>query len=202
MARMKQRAAAAVALASPPVAAAMVTIAGAETPAYDPAALTISRLAVPGMPHALLVQAAICVAAAGCLALALRVPQVRRFLVIAGAGLLVTALIRLDPASAPATAAHRIASAVAVAGLVAAPLLYGRISLVVAVAEVTVLIVGLGLLTTSFSEWGLWERCLLALPLAWMMLVAAGILGPKQRTNVSSADSPSPAAGSVSITGL
>ena len=42
----------AIAIASPPLAALIVLVAGAITPGYDPATITISRLAVPGMPAA------------------------------------------------------------------------------------------------------------------------------------------------------
>ena len=65
--------------------------------------------------------------------------------------------------------------------LTAAPLAlgrtYGRMSLILGTAELGVLGVGLVLLTTSFAAWGAWERCLLALALAFYALGAlSGIL--------------------------
>ena len=45
----------AIGVASPPIAVVLVAIAAWITPGYDPVARTVSRLAVPGMPAAAMV---------------------------------------------------------------------------------------------------------------------------------------------------
>src|SRR2546429_8432789 len=85
----------------------------------------------------------------------------------------------------------RFASAVAVIGLTVAPLAlaraYGPVSLAVGVAEVTMLVSGLVLLATSFDAWGAWERLLLAIPLAWMVLIAVTMDSMDETTSARSA---------------
>ena len=96
-------------------------------------------------------------------------------LAIAGAGLLVAAAIRLDPVSQSATTEHRVATTFAMLALAGAPFAfasYGRISVVVGIAEVAMLLVGLALMPTTFGAWGAWERCFLALPMAWIVWLA------------------------------
>ena len=86
---------------------------------------------------------------------------------------------------------HRLASALAVVGLTVAPLAlaraYGPVSFAVGVAELAMLVIGLGLLATSFDGWGAWERLLLAIPLAWMVLMAVTIDSTDETINAKSA---------------
>jgi uncharacterized protein DUF998 len=163
-------------VAAPPLAVAIVFVAGAMTPGYDPMSRTVSRLAVPGMPAALAVDLAIALIALTCFALAFGLAReatvARIALVVSGVALVAAAVVHLDPASGLATGAHRVASAVAVLGLTLAPLAYGRLSLAAGIAELGMLVAGLALLATSFDAWGAWERLLLAIPLAWMVLIA------------------------------
>jgi hypothetical protein len=108
---------------------------------------------------------------------------------VAGTGLLVAAAIRLDPASASATAEHRVATFVAMLALTGAPLAfafslrsrpewvgYARVSLAAGAAEIGMLLVGLALVPSTFAGWGAWERCFLALPMGWMVLLSARLL--------------------------
>ena len=171
----------AVGMTLPPGAALVVVVAGRLTPGYDPVSRTISRLAVPGMPADAMVDVAIILVAITCLVLAINLNvgsmAGRAGLVVAGMALAATALIHLDPSSETATALHRVASGLAVAGLTAAPFLlartYGRMSVGVGVAEIAMLGLAFVLLSTSFSAWGAWERITLAIPLGWMVLLSA-----------------------------
>jgi len=170
-------------IASPPLAVVIVFVAGALTPGYDPMSRTVSRLAVPGMAAAAAVDMSIALIALTCFGLALGLTRGAKLgriaLAASGGALFGAAIVHLDPSSAGATAVHRLASALAVVGLTVAPLalarVYGPVSFVVGVAEVVVLLIGLGLLATSFDAWGAWERLLLAIPLAWMVLMAVTI---------------------------
>jgi len=185
-------------------AALLVLAAGLVTPGYDSVSRTISRLAVPGMPAAAAVEVAIALVAATCLVLAINLKGAllvgRGALVLAAAAFAATVLIHLDPSSATATALHRVASGIAVAGLTAAPFLvtriYGRISVAVGVAEVAMLGLALVLMATSFSAWGAWERITLAIPLGWMVLLSARALMTDSSDAIAS-----PAAATVSSTG-
>lgn len=158
----------------------MVLLAGAASPDYDPLTRTISRLAVPGMPAAALVDVAITLVAVTCcvLAVTLKVASIagRGSLAVAGGAFAAAALIHLDPDSATSTALHRAASGIAVTALTAAPFLlarhYGRVSVAVGLAEVAMLGLALVLLPTSFNGWGAWERLTLAIPLGWMVLLS------------------------------
>jgi Protein of unknown function (DUF998) len=170
------RVAGALGVTAPPVAAALVLAGGWMTPGYDPLARTISRLAESGRPAALAVELAIVLVGVALLALSIELgPGLRLgrvLLAVAGAGLLVSAAIRLNPASASATAEHRVATTFAMLALAGAPFAfasYGRISVAFGVAEVGMLLVGLALLPTTFAAWGAWERCFLALPMGWMV---------------------------------
>jgi len=171
----------AIAIASPPIAALIVLVAGAITPGYDPATITISRLAVPGMPAAAAVDAAILLVALACFSLAaLLAPTARecRFaLAVAGLAFAVTALVHMDLASHGATAIHRVASGIGVVGLTAAPFLlagrYRRVSLAVGLAEVGMLLTAPALIAMSFDAWGAWQRGLFAIALSWIVLIAA-----------------------------
>lgn len=169
-----------VAIVSALIAAVIVLAAGATTPGYDPISKTVSRLAVPGMPAAAAVDSAILLVALTCFALyALISPgahKARAALLISGAALIVTALVHLDPVADAETTVHRVASGIAVVGLTAAPFLrpepYRRISVAIGLGEVGMLVAAPVLLAASFDAWGAWERCLLALALAWMVLMA------------------------------
>src|SRR5690348_11033708 len=103
-----KRIAGALGLVAPPAAALAVLVAGRLTPGYDPLARTISRLAEPGRPAAVLVEAAIAVVGIALIALAFGLGPGSRAgrasLAVAAAGLLIAAAIQLDPASASATA--------------------------------------------------------------------------------------------------
>jgi len=170
-------------IASPLAAVAAVIVAGALTPGYDAMSRTVSRLAVPGAWAAAVVDVSIALIALTCFALALTLgPNVlagRIALAVSGVALGGAAMVHLDPGSAGATALHRSFSAIAMLGLTAAPLtlarVYGSLSLVVGIAELGMLVIGLALLATPFDAWGAWERVLLAIPLAWMVLLSASL---------------------------
>jgi len=170
-------------IASPLAAVAAVIVAGALTPGYDAMSRTVSRLAVPGVWAAAVVDVSISLIALTCFALALTLsPNVlagRVALTVSGVALGGAAMVHLDPGSAGATALHRLFSAIAVLGLTAAPLtlarVYGSLSLVVGIGELGMLVIGLALLATPFDAWGAWERVLLAIPLAWMVLLSASL---------------------------
>jgi hypothetical protein len=174
---------------APPLAALMVLVAGWVTPGYDPIARTVSRLAVPGAPAALATDLAIALAGLACVAVAVQVRAARAALVAAGAGFLVAAAIHLDPASAPATWSHRAASGIAVLGLTAAPLAlwrrYGRVLLVLGLAEVAMLALALALLATPFNAWGALERVLLFLSLMALVIIARRIPSAEEAASAS-----------------
>jgi hypothetical protein len=179
-------------VAAPLVSVPVVLIGGLMTPGYDPAQLTVSRLAEPGLPAALPIGLAIFAVGLALIGLAgafgPRAVAGRTLLAIAGASLVVAALLPINSASEQASTAHRFATTVAMLALVAAPLAfapslrrrhgwhgYGRLSFGVGVADVGVLLLGFALLPTTFAV-GAWERCLLAMPLAWTVLISARLL--------------------------
>src|SRR6202165_6313061 len=87
--RLTTRISALFGVVSPPLAMALVLVAGATTPGYAPVTRTVSRLAVPGMPKAWMVEVAIGLIAVSCFALAFglhRSAIVRSALVVAGGG--------------------------------------------------------------------------------------------------------------------
>ena len=182
-------------MAAPPTAAATVIIVGALTPGYDFATRTVSRLAVPGMPGAAAVDAAMVLVAVACAALALGFPKApslgRVALAVAAIAFIGTALVHLDPASAGATAVHRILSGVAVSALTIAPFAfartYGVTSFATGIAELVMLAIGLALLGSPVVVWGAWERLLLAIPLAWIVLVAATRASTEATTKTNTA---------------
>jgi len=198
-------------VAAPPVAATLVLAGGWMTPGYDPFTRTISRLAEPGVPGAVSVELAIVLVGAALLGLAVALGPGSRvgraLLAVAGAGLLVAAAIRLDPASASATAGHRLATTVAMVALAGAPFAftsYGRISFAFGAAEMGMLLVGLALVPTTFAGWGAWERCFLALPMAWVLVLSTRLLradGSSLTSNVSAEDTMKAAAASLSSSG-
>jgi MFS family permease len=169
-----------------------VLLGGLVTPGYDPAQKTISRLAEPGMPAAALVGISIFTIGLALLGLALamgpRAVVGRLLLGIACAALLIAAAIPLDPTSAQGTTVHRIATTIAMFALVAALLIfapplrrregwrgYGLLSFALGASAIGVLLIGLAMLPTTFAV-GAWERCFLALPVTWMVLVSARLL--------------------------
>jgi hypothetical protein len=167
------------------LAVVLVVVSGWLTPGYDPLARTISRLAEPGRPGALAAELAISLVGVALVAVAIAMGRGSRMgralLALAGAGLLVAAAIRLDPASASATTEHRLATTVAMVALAGAPFAfrYDWISFWFGAAEVGMLLLGLALLPTTFSAWGAWERCFLALPMVWIVLVSARLFRTK-----------------------
>ena len=181
----------------PLLATVTVVVSGLLTPGYNPMTRTISRLTEPGLPAAFAVELAIAVVGVSLIALAMALgpgsSSGRALLAVAGAGLLVAAAIRLDPTSASATAEHRLATSVAMLGLAGAPLAfasslsrragwvaYAPVSFAFGAVELGVLLVGLALLPTTFAEWGAWERCFLALPMAWTVLLSARLLSARK----------------------
>ena len=187
-----RRVIAALGVVAPVLSVPIVLIGGLVTPGYDPAQKTISRLAEPGLPAAFGVGFSILIVGLASIGLAAvwgqRAFSGRALLAIAGVSLVLAALVPLNPASEEASTVHRFATATAMLALVAAPLAlapslrrregwrgYGRLSFGVGAAAVGMLLVGLALLPTTFAV-GAWERCLLALPLAWMVLIAARLL--------------------------
>jgi hypothetical membrane protein len=182
-------------IGAPLLATLVVMIGGLVTPGYDPVRRTISRLAEPGLPAAVAVECAIFVVGLAMLGLAFalgpRAVAGRVLLGIAGASLLVAAAVPLDPASDQPSTIHRVATSIAVLALVStllvlAPALrrregwrgYGPLSFGVGVTMGGLLLVGLALLPAEFAV-GAWERCFLALPMAWMVLVSARLLRTK-----------------------
>lgn len=176
-----------VAVLAPPSAAAIVLVAGASTPGYSALTFTISRQAAAGMPFAFPIELGILITAFGCFALSAIEPRSRWMLTVAGGALVLAAIFRYDPTSERLTLVHRLFTAIAVVGLVVAPLGYGRISFIVGTAELALLVSGLALLATPFDAWGLWERSLLAFPLAWMTAVAARRLSRAEITRTAAA---------------
>jgi hypothetical membrane protein len=179
-------------ITAPIVATVAVVWGGLVTPGYDPTQKTISRLAEPGLPAAPAVGLAIFMVGVALLGLALTMgPKAtagRMLLGIAGVALLIAAAIPLDPASALGTTIHRSATTIAMFAIVAALLSfapslrtrdgwrgYGLISFALGASSIGMLLIGLAMLATTFAV-GAWERCFLALPMAWMVLVSARLL--------------------------
>ena len=168
------------------IAVAIVVIASTTTPGYDAATRTVSRLPGPGVDVAIGVMAVAAFALAAATGRSVA-------LVVAAIGFALAALIHLDPASPAATAGHRFAAGVAVLGLTAAPFAksYGRVSVALGVAEVAMLAAAAVLLLTPFNAWGAWERVLLALAVAWMVVVALKIVLREDTARATSAASSS-----------
>jgi hypothetical membrane protein len=179
-------------LSTPVVATVVVILAGLVTPGYDATEKTVSRLAEPGLPAAAAVGVAIFMVGLALLGLAIAMgPKAmagRLMLGIAGTALLIAAAIPLDPASTRGTTIHRGATTIAMIALVAALLAiapslrerpgwrgYGRVSFALGASAIGTLLIGLAMLPATFAV-GAWERCFLALPMAWMVLVSARLL--------------------------
>ena len=173
------------------LAAVVVLVAGWMTPGYDPIVRTVSRLAVPGMPAAAAVDVAIALAGLSCFLLAGARRRGRLLLMLAGSGFLGAALVHLDPTSDMSTMGHRVASGVAVVGLVGAGLRvgldYGRLSFALCMGEVVTLMAAPALLATSFAAWGAWERVLFLFALAWIFVVALNIVSVDETASATSA---------------
>ena len=192
---MTRRVSRLVGIAAPPTAAVLVLIAGAITPGYDPVARSVSWLAVPHKPGAAMVEVAIALMVFASLALAFSIAGSRAgrvALVIAACALAATAVIRLDPASIQTSSIHRLASGVAMVSFTVALLALARPLGYVSLALIAV---GVALVATSFSAWGLWERVLLGLPLLWIvwrsakMTVSADATTRASKASLSSAGS-------------
>src|ERR1700674_532316 len=179
-------------ICAPVFATVAVLLGGLVTPGYEPAQKTISRLAEPGLPASAVVGWAIFTVGLALLALALAMgPKAvagRVLLGIAGVALLIASAIPLDPASAQGTTIHRASTTIAMLALVAALLTfapslrlregwrgYGILSFALGASAVGMLLIGLAMLPTTFAV-GAWERCFLALPMIWMVLVSARLL--------------------------
>ena len=170
------------------VAVAIVVVASTTTTGYDPMTRTVSRLPRPGVDVAIGFMAVA--------ALALAVATGRSVaLFVAAVGFALAALIHLDPASPAATAGHRIGASIAVLGLTAAPFArsYGRVSLALGMAEVAMLAAAAVLLLRPFNAWGAWERILLLVALAWMVVAALKIVSREETARATSAASSSSA---------
>jgi len=153
----------------------IVTIAGLETPGYDPITRTVSRLAEPGRPAAIEVDFAVYLVAFALLMLAIST-RPRGLLAMAGGALVVVASVHLDPTSAAATVVHRLASGGAMLALTAAPFrfaaahaLYSR---ALGVAMFGLLVIAVVLVPTGFAAWGLWERAFLLVAIASVMVMS------------------------------
>lgn len=179
-------------IAAPLLAGLVVLVGGLVTPGYDPVQRTISRLAEPGLPAAAAVGSAIFAVGLALLGLAIALrPEAiagRILLAIAGASLVLAAAVPLDPASEHATTVHRAATTIAMLALVSVPLVfapslrrregwrgYGPLSFWLGAAAIGVFLIGLALLPTAFAL-GAWERCFLAVPMAWTVLVSWRLL--------------------------
>jgi hypothetical protein len=181
----------AVAIVALPVAAALVVVAGALTPSVDALTATVSRLAVPGLPAAAAVDAAIAATGIACVALAAASRRGRLGLVVAAAGFFGAAIVHLDPSSAASTAAHRLCAGIAILGLALAQLRlaasYGLVSVGLVAVGAALLVLAAALLTTTFTWWGLWERAFLAFELAWLELAAFKIAFSEDTASASAA---------------
>jgi hypothetical protein len=190
-----RRAAALSVVALVSVAAVIVIAAGIATPGYDATVRTVSRLATDRMPYAIVVDAAMLAVAAACVLLAAVVDPsangARAALAAAACGFVISALIPLDDSSTTSTWTHRAASGLAMLSLTAAAAAvgsrYGAVSRVALSVELGLLVIALGLLFTPFAIWGAWERAALAVPLAWMAIVAFKIASTDETASIASA---------------
>lgn len=187
-------------LVAPPVAALTITIAGFVTPGYHPATQTISRLAQPGLPAAVAVDAAIFLVACSLLLLAFAAPA-RLLLAIAGSALMIAALVHLDSTSVLATAGHRLMAGIAMLALTVAPFViksrYVSVSRGLGTTMVVLLLIALTLAPSGFTAWGVWERCFLAVAMASVMVMSASLF--RTVPAIASGVSKSTAATTVSI---
>jgi Protein of unknown function (DUF998) len=178
-------------------AAAMVLAAGVATPGYDAATKTVSRLAMPGLPYAAAVDAAMVAVAASCAALAFSLDRGLRLsriaLAAAAISFAIAVFVHLDDASQAATWTHRSASGAALLCLAVAPLFvrgrYGAISLVAGWLEIGLMLVAAALLLTPFAMWGAWERVAIAVPLAWIAFTARKIASSEATESTTSTTS-------------
>ncbi len=166
------------AAAGPLAAAAIVVTAGLATPGYDPLERSISRLASPGRPGALLVDLAFAGVGVSLLALAL---GLRSWLLAAAAtGILAVSLVSTDPGHPAATAVHRLVTLAAFGALALAPLAaarrlpggYARLSFWMGALAVGLLVLALSLVAGGLRV-GAWERCFAAVTLGWAVLMGS-----------------------------
>ncbi|HEY7201640.1 MAG TPA: DUF998 domain-containing protein [Candidatus Dormibacteraeota bacterium] len=190
------RAAAWAGVACPPAVAAVLLAAGWLSPGYDPVRFTISHLGQRGQPFALEVNLSIAalglayVAVAWALDRALG-PRARAgaaALAVAGAALVGVALVSRNPAH---PIPHRAVALVLFLSLAVAPLLvaaaarrearwrrHAALSLATVAASAAMLVVGgLGVVLGGVPA-GAWERVFTGVNLAWLTVVAAGLLRP------------------------
>src|SRR6266702_2828893 len=132
-------------------------------------------LAESGRPAAIEVDLAVYLVAFALLMLAVSTRR-RGLLAVAGCALVVVASVHLDPTSAAATAAHRLASGVAMLALTAAPFrvadTHARYSRALGVAMIALLAIAVVLVPSGFSAWGLWERAFLVVAMAFVMVMS------------------------------
>jgi hypothetical membrane protein len=181
-------------VACPPAAAAVLLAAGWLSPSYDPIRTTLSHLGQRGQPFALAVNltfAALGLAYAG-VAWALGRSFGRRawagagLLALAGAALVGVAIVSRDPAR---PVPHRVVALVLFLALALAPLLvagrlrreprwarHAALSLATFVASAALLVVGIVGVVHGGLPAGAWERAFTGLNLAWLAVVAAGLL--------------------------
>ena len=152
------------------VAAAIVVVAGATTPGYDPWRDPISLLASPGQPHAVAARLALVLAAGAVAVVAHRERRrtpIRALLTAAALAGTVTAIAPKDlPGTTPSTTlsqVHVVAAIAAGAAFVAAMLLARSTAAAVATVALAVAFQR----TWGTPIRGAVERALVAVPLAW-----------------------------------
>jgi len=171
----------------PPVAAALLVVAGWRSPGYDPIRTTVSHLGQHGQPFALAVNltfaalglAYAAVAWALWRSLGGRARAGPALLAVAGAALVGVAIVSRDPTH---PIPHRAVALVLFLALTLAPLLlaghqrWTALSLATFVASVALLVAGVVGLVHGGLPAGAWERTFTGLNLAWLVAVAAGLL--------------------------
>jgi hypothetical membrane protein len=183
-------------VAGPPAAAAVLLLAGWLSPSYDPVRSTISHLGQRGEPYALAVNASMAGLGLAYLAVAWALERSlgrdarigAAVLAVAGAALVGVALVHRDPVR---PVPHRAVALVLFLALALAPLaLAGRLrrephwrrhaalSLATVAISAALLVVGLAGVVLGGLPAGAWERLFTGLNLAWLAVLAAGLLRP------------------------
>ena len=171
----------------PPAAVAVLATAGWLSPGYDAVRTTVSHLGQHGQPYALVVNLAFTalglayagVAWALVSALGRRAWAGAALLALAGAAFVGVAIISRDPVH---PVPHRAVALVLFLALALAPLLLaGRLrlralSLATAAASAALLVGGVAGLVHGGLPAGAWERAFTGVNLAWLVVVAAGLL--------------------------
>lgn len=190
------RLAAGAGVACPPAVAAVLLLAGWASPGYDPVRFTISHLGQRGEPYALEVNLSLAGLGLAYLAVAWALTRSHgrptwagaAVLAVAGAALVGVALVHRDPVR---PVPHRAVALVLFLALALAPLAVARglrreprwrrhtaLSLATVIASVTLLAVGLAGVVLGGLPAGAWERVFSAVNLAWLAVLAAGLLRP------------------------